>query len=138
MTFFDESVSTAREILSAGAQKATETSEIQKIRVAIARKKSSINAALRNLGKAYYDSCKNDCSAASLCDSVVEDIDVKVAELAELEEKLADARRLKRCAKCGSRNRIDASFCNFCGARLDDDMFCSGDEQAEEKEKPEE
>ena len=138
MTFFDESVSTAREILSAGAQKATETIEIQKIRVAIARKKSSINVALRNLGKAYYDSCKNDCSAASLCDSVVEDIDVKVAELAELEEKLADARRLKRCAKCGSRNRIDASFCNFCGARLDDDMFCSGDEQAEEKEKPEE
>lgn len=138
MTFFDESVSTAREILLAGAQKATETIEIQKIRVAIARKKSSINAALRNLGKAYYDSCKNDCSAASLCDSVVEDIDVKVAELAELEEKLADARRLKRCAKCGSRNRIDASFCNFCGARLDDDMFCSGDEQAEEKEKPEE
>ncbi len=138
MTFFDESVSTAREILSAGAQKAAETIEIQKIRVAIARKKSSINAALRNLGKAYYDSCKNDCSAASLCDSVVEDIDVKVAELAELEEKLADARRLKRCAKCGSRNRIDASFCNFCGARLDDDMFCSGDEQAEEKEKPEE
>lgn len=138
MTFFDESVSTAREILSAGVQKATETIEIQKIRVAIARKKSSINAALRNLGKAYYDSCKNDCSAASLCDSVVEDIDVKVAELAELEEKLADARRLKRCAKCGSRNRIDASFCNFCGARLDDDMFCSGDEQAEEKEKPEE
>ena len=138
MTFFDESVSTAREILSAGAQKATETIEIQKIRVAIARKKSSINAALRNLGKAYYDSCKNDCSAASLCDSVVEDIDVKVAELAELEEKLADARRLKRCAKCGSRNCIDASFCNFCGARLDDDMFCSGDEQAEEKEKPEE
>lgn len=138
MTFFDESVSTAREILSAGAQKATETIEIQKIRVAIARKKSSINAALRNLGKAYYDSCKNDCSAASLCDSVVEDIDVKVAELAELEEKLADARRLKRCTKCGSRNRIDASFCNFCGARLDDDMFCSGDEQAEEKEKPKE
>lgn len=138
MTFFDESVSTAREILLAGAQKATETIEIQKIRVAIARKKSSINAALRNLGKAYYDSCKNDCSAASLCDSVVEDIDVKVAELAELEEKLADARRLKRCTKCGSRNRIDASFCNFCGARLDDDMFCSGDEQAEEKEKPEE
>ena len=138
MTFFDESVSTAREILSAGAQKAAETIEIQKIRVAIARKKSSINAALRNLGKAYYDSCKNDCSAASLCDSVVEDIDVKVAELAELEEKLADARRLKRCTKCGSRNRIDASFCNFCGARLDDDMFCSGDEQAEEKEKPEE
>ena len=138
MTFFDESVSTAREILLAGAQKAAETIEIQKIRVAIARKKSSINAALRNLGKAYYDSCKNDCSAASLCDSVVEDIDVKVAELAELEEKLADARRLKRCAKCGSRNRIDASFCNFCGARLDDDMFCSGDEQAEEKEKPEE
>ena len=85
MTFFDESVSTAREILSAGAQKATETIEIQKIRVAIARKKSSINAALRNLGKAYYDSCKNDCSAASLCDSVVEDIDVKVAELAELD-----------------------------------------------------
>ena len=80
MTFFDESVSTAREILSAGAQKATETIEIQKIRVAIARKKSSINAALRNLGKAYYDSCKNDCSAASLCDSVVEDIDVKVAD----------------------------------------------------------
>lgn len=138
MTFFDESVSTAREILSAGAQKATETIEIQKIRVAIARKKSSINAALRNLGKAYYDSCKNDCSAASLCDSVVEDIDVKVAELAELEEKLADARRLKRCTKCGSRNRIDASFCNFCGARLDDDMFCNGDEQAEEKEKPKE
>ena len=138
MTFFDESVSTAREFLSAGAQKATETIEIQKIRVAIARKKSSINAALRNLGKAYYDSCKNDCSAASLCDSVVEDIDVKVAELAELEEKLADARRLKRCTKCGSRNRIDASFCNFCGARLDDDMFCSGDDQAEEKEKPEE
>lgn len=138
MTFFDESVSTAREILSAGAQKATETIEIQKIRVAIARKKSSINAALRNLGKAYYDSCKNDCSAASLCDSVVEDIDVKVAELAELEERLADARRLKRCTKCGSRNRIDASFCNFCGARLDDDMFCSGDEQAEEKEKPKE
>ena len=138
MTFFDESVSTAREILLAGAQKATETIEIQKIRVAIARKKSSINAALRNLGKAYYDSCKNDCSAASLCDSVVEDIDVKVAELAELKEKLADARRLKRCTKCGSRNRIDASFCNFCGARLDDDMFCSGDEQAEKKEKPEE
>ena len=128
MTFFDESVSTAREILSAGAQKATETIEIQKIRVAIARKKSSINADLRNLGQAYYDSCKNDCSAASLCDSVVEDIDVKVAELAELEEKLADARRLKRCTKCGSRNRIDASFCNFCGARLDDDMFCNGDE----------
>ena len=38
MTFFDESVSTAREILLAGAQKATETIEIQKIRVAIARK----------------------------------------------------------------------------------------------------
>ena len=136
MTFFDESVSTAREILSAGAQKATETIEIQKIRVAIARKKSSINAALRNLGKAYYDSCKNDCSAASLCDSVVEDIDVKVAELAELEEKLADARRLKRCAKCGSRNRIDASFCNFCGARLDDVCSATATSRRKKRKSP--
>ncbi len=135
MTFFDESVSTARDILSAGAQKASETIEIQKIKIDIARKKSSINAALKNLGKAYYDSRKNDCSAAGLCDSVVEDIDLKVAELAELEEKLADARKLKRCSKCGSRNRIDASFCNFCGARLDDDMFCSGDEAFEEDKK---
>ena len=58
MTFFDESVSTARDILSAGAQKASETIEIQKIKIAIARKKSSINAALKNLGKAYYDSRK--------------------------------------------------------------------------------
>ena len=127
MTFLDDSVSAAKEILSAGAQKATETIEIQKIKMAISKKKSSINAALQNLGKAYYESCKNDCSAASLCDSVVEDIDAKVAELGELEKKLADARKLKCCAKCGSRNRIDASFCNFCGSRLDDDVFCSDD-----------
>lgn len=78
---------------------------------------------------------KTTAPAAGLCDSVVEDIDLKVAELAELEEKLADARKLKRCSKCGSRNRIDASFCNFCGARLDDDMFCSGDEAFEKNKK---
>lgn len=38
MTFLDDSVSAAKEILSAGAQKATETIEIQKIKMAISKK----------------------------------------------------------------------------------------------------
>ena len=119
MSFIDDSVATAKSLFDEGAKKASETIEVQKIKIAITRKKSNISNDFTTLGKIYYDSCNGNGTAASMCDKLIADIDQKMNELAELENKLADAKKLKICPKCSSKNSSDAAFCNYCGSRID-------------------
>lgn len=136
MGFFEDSVATARSLIDEGAKKASETIEIQKIKIAISRKKSAISKGFSDLGRAYYDSCKGNGDAACLCETLVNDMDKKMLELAELDDKLAEAKKLKHCPKCGSKNSSDATFCNFCGSKLEDDSKCqcSGEPGQAEKD----
>ena len=117
MSFIDDTVSTAKELFETASQKTTEAVEVQKIRLAIAKKRSELSKRFETLGRAYYQTRTgqpDDEGLASLSDEVKTLLD----ELRILKEQLAAAKKVQVCPVCGKDNPNGSLYCNSCGAAL--------------------
>ena len=73
---------------------------------------------MAQLGSAVYSMVKSDYDNKNLVDSLIAEIDTVKANLAEIEDKLAEKRDLILCSQCGAKNEKDSFFCKKCGSKL--------------------
>ncbi|MBR4868372.1 MAG: hypothetical protein IKU10_04375 [Clostridia bacterium] len=87
MSTLDETMDTARAWLNLATQKTVETVEQQKIRLAIAKKKNELSHLYEVLGKLYFQ-YGDQCGQRKGVQVLRQDIEVTVAQLAELQQRL--------------------------------------------------
>lgn len=118
MGFFEDSYITAKEAFDAVGRKGSELVETQKLKINIARLNAQITKDFETLGRLAYDSAKNGTNIDDVHAAIVMAIEEKYQEIERIQAKLAQARGLLYCPKCGATNPPESQFCNRCGSNL--------------------
>jgi len=103
-------------LAQATAAKSKNVAEITRLKAAINDEKREIRHGFAKLGKACYESHKNNTSAEvnGLCAG----IDAHYEELKNLEDRLNQQRGVVICPECGIEIEGECKFCPDCGAQL--------------------
>ena len=100
------------------SQKAKEVSEIAKIKMDIRTKEDFVEKQFASLGRAYYDTNKDDVSAKDAEQFAV--IKEAIDEIERMNQQLLDIQGVVLCPNCGKKSPVGTSFCSDCGSKLDD------------------
>lgn len=116
MDFFDKLGET---IIAAGkdvSQKAKDVSGVAKLRLDIRSKEDYIRNQYQELGKDYYNANKDriDVPERYRFDQIDEALD----DIAEMELRILELKKARRCPKCGAEVSDSAEFCSSCGEQL--------------------
>lgn len=121
------------------SQKAKEVSEIAKLKMDIHSKEDFVEKQYAILGKAYYEENKDNASEKDVEQFHV--ITEAIEEIYRMKQQVLDIQGVVQCPNCGKKVPEDNSFCNACGARLDEiivDATVVSEETVEESEVTEE
>ena len=118
MSFLDETVDFAKEVFDQAVVITTETVEVQKIKLSIAKKKSEINKSFKSLGECYYSVNNGDQSRVEGCELLCEVIAEQKKELRELVLQLEEIKNTRVCTECGAKNSRNTTYCNNCGKKF--------------------
>lgn len=118
MGMFEDVFEKAKNVADMAGKKTGELVEISKLRINAADVQTKIDKEFQELGTLVYTASKehSDCTESVHERAVA--IDALFAELAELNEKISELRRMKKCPECQYANPEDANFCLNCGAKL--------------------
>lgn len=118
MGVFEDVVSKAKNAADYAGRKTGEFVEVSKLRLSAAELQDKINKAFQELGYVVYESGKDGTDPAEALKEKSASIDSLYEQLAAVNEKIAELRRLKKCAACDFANPEDANYCLRCGAKL--------------------
>ena len=118
MSIFDDTVVKAKEVWDIAGKKTNDIITVQKLKMSIASLKSQLSKMYESLGRLCSDSLTGPPSVSML--ELMSEIEERIAEIKQLEKKLALLRGEKICSACGTKNMSDASYCYNCGNKLSD------------------
>lgn len=101
------------EVAEKAVKKGGEVAELAKLNISLKDKENELKKLFTELGMLTYDKAE----AAAIAAKIV-DIDDTKAAIELLKSDIASASGKKVC-ECGKEIDIDASFCPFCGARVE-------------------
>ncbi len=135
MDIIDKIISNVQKTKNVVVQKSSDAFEITKLKLAISSAESQAQELLKEIGSLVYGAYKNAEEngelveeKCALLDEIRKDIDDKKNQFSKL-------RNMKRCAQCDRENDADASYCNYCGAKLCDVVGFEVDDMPEGSEK---
>ena len=70
------------------------------------------------IGSLVYRSKKSGEDNAQAIDQLVEQADVLLEQLAQLQSKREEIKKMKKCPNCGASCSVDSHFCSRCGMVL--------------------
>ena len=119
MSVFDEFIDKAKDVADVAGKKTEEFVELSKLRIKASQLRNNVQDEYQKLGGAVYNMKKADYENPTLIDSVVVDIDSLLQQLGEVEQKIAELKKVVKCPCCGANNLLDSHYCNQCGCNLD-------------------
>lgn len=116
MEFFDKLGET---LVSAGkdvSQMAKDMSGVAKLKLDIKSKEDFVKSQYVELGKEYYNAHKDDMDIPERYR--FDQIDEALSEIAQMEIRILELKKARRCPKCGAEVSDTAEFCSSCGEQL--------------------
>ncbi len=132
MDFFDKLGDRLIEVGKEVSDRAKDVSDSTRMQYEIRKKKQELEDIYKQLGKKYYEDNKDSA------DDQITAIRETLAEIEDMEVKVAAFKGDRRCTKCGAVVPMDSGYCNKCGAKLDESIFEDESEEAGETEETEE
>lgn len=118
MSFLDDVISTGKNVVSAAGKKTDEAVRFSKLKI----KESQLNGDIRNkfekLGSTIYQMAKSGEKDSERFDALVAELDDCYAQLEEIGKQFDELRNEVTCSSCGTKSKIDNSYCPKCGAKL--------------------
>lgn len=118
MGFFDEFLSTTKNVASTAGKKTDEAVKISKLKVKKAQINSDIKAKYEKLGALVYQMAKADEKDGEAFDTAIADIDASCDALTDIDKQIDELTGIVTCEKCGAKTKNDNNFCPKCGAKL--------------------
>jgi len=110
------------------ADKAKNFTDIASLRGQIVSYENTILRYYREIGRAYYETHKND---------ITKEFPEQMAAIAksekmikELNNRISELRGTMKCTSCGNDVPNDSVFCPKCGAKMEDDTFFDEEDTA--------
>ena len=101
----------------------------------------SVNADLQDcyekIGSLVYRSKKSGEDNEQAIEQLVEQADVLLEQLAQLQSKREEIKKMKKCPNCGAACSVDSHFCSRCGMVLHEETSVVVPEEVQQSEVPE-
>jgi len=97
------------------AQRTGDIVEVSKLNLSIAQEKEKIAKVYSEIGKAVYEQYKTgkDVGFGDKC-AVIAEYERKIEEL---QQKIMEIKKVKKCPSCGTEVSADTAFCPKCGTK---------------------
>lgn len=118
MGVFEDVYAKAKSAADFAGKKTGELVEISRLKINAAELQSKINKEFEAMGLLVYNAAKEHVDCTAQVEKKSAGVDALYAQLAEVNDKIAELKRKKNCAECGFANPEDANFCLKCGAKL--------------------
>ncbi len=106
----------AKQVANAAGKKTEEVVESSKLQLQIFNLNASIQSAYETIGSLVYHAQKSGLDSSAEIEDALAQVDALFAQLEELEAKVAQIRKTKKCPNCGASCDADSRFCSRCGA----------------------
>lgn len=114
----DTFVSKAKSLASIASKKTSNAVEISKLNLRAVQVNTMIQSTYERIGSLYYTQSKTQSDNSSLMSICVAEIDSLLAELSEINSRIASLKTGVVCKKCGEVNPIESMYCAKCGFNL--------------------
>ena len=114
MKLFEEVGQTLSRTGQGLAQKARDTAQVTKLKLAVSEDERAIEGIYLSIGKAYCRMCEA-CSPEQLPSEATSE---PIASLLDKQQTIRVIQQVMICPKCGASCSAEGSFCTNCGASL--------------------
>lgn len=130
MSFWDDLQKTLSEATDFTVQKTTELSDLAKLKYNIHATEKKLERIYAELGKAYYDTRKNDTDRESELATLIMQADKLICDVANMRTESSKLKKTDACPECSAEISKECTFCPVCGTKLceADDIFDDADE----------
>lgn len=118
MGVFEEAVLKARDAADYAGKKTGEFVEISKLRISASETEKKISDEYRELGKMVYKAAKEQADCTDYVQEKATAIDSLYEQFTELNNKINELRKVKKCPQCSYENLQEAEYCIKCGTKL--------------------
>ena len=115
---FDNLLLKAKDLAGAAGNKAQEVAELTKLKLQATQMRNEIDSNYMKLGEIIYELNKNGTQNEELVNMCIAEIEDKLRELEELDQKINEMKKVVKCPECGAENPAGSLFCSRCGASL--------------------
>lgn len=129
MAFFEQ---IGKKITNAGQSVAQQTknfADVSQLNSAISEKEKRIAQLFLNIGQMYYEMHKENPSVEY--HEIITEISTLYSEITQNQEKIKQIKGIIKCPKCGADVPLNASFCNTCGAKVEQDSVVEIENQSQ-------
>lgn len=121
MGILDDVMVNAKAAIDDFGKKATDLADSSVLAISANNIKNEIEKKYTELGRIYYNGAKAGTLNSDDLDDITGEIDILMEQLNAVKEKRASMRNKKICPKCKRAVPKDSSFCNKCGAPLNEE-----------------
>ena len=118
MGFFDDVISTTKNVAAKAGQKTDHAVQLSKLKMKEAQINSEIKADKERLGDLAYRMTKQGEEHSEEFDELVAKISEGYAQLEEVESRKNELNNEVICPECATKTSSDNTFCPKCGAKL--------------------
>ena len=118
MGILEDLLLNARTAVDAVGKKAGKVIDVSKLTLAAADLKSEISRKCEILGRITYEAKTTGKNYDKTVDELVEKIKDLNAQLASINDLIANSKQKQKCSVCGTYNVKGAVFCNKCGEKI--------------------
>ncbi len=116
MSLFDDLGNTLNKVANSTIKKSKELSGLTKLSLKLNSEEGDLDKLYEGYGKAQYGIAKNIAPTDAL--DFVALIDEKIKVIEDLKSEIEQLKGVIICPKCGTKNKVEDSFCSSCGEKL--------------------
>ena len=117
----DNIISKVKNAADVACKKTDEVMEKSKLMWTRNQITGDIKKTYEKLGNVIYRSIKTDNENVELVEEYIKQIDGLLAQLTQINEKIAELKNQIICKNCGMLNPVESVYCSKCGYKLSDD-----------------
>lgn len=123
MSQWNELLDKAKDLANAATKKTGEVVETSKLKLQEASLNTDIENAYEKIGSYVYRTHKTGVDYEERIQKEIDKVDGLLEALGELEEKMAEIKKVRKCANCGAICPLESHFCSRCGMIIDKQSY---------------
>ena len=118
MSFFDNVISTGKNVVSSAGKKTDSAVKLSKLKIRETQINNDIRSRYEKLGELCYQAYKSGEKNEDELNEQLTGLDNCYNELEEISKQTDELKNMVTCPKCGAKHKDDDAFCSVCGAKL--------------------